>query len=176
MLPIFCLLTTWAISLEFRGKPSMLEADDFLGVCSRKAMTPQKLWTLLFPKYRKDDCSRFASQAAWYRMENGPNSKNGKIGQKRENGPPPENGEKMGFGAIFLFFRHFWAIFRPFRAEGHFLFFGQFFPFFGVRPVFHSIPGGLTCKSRFSFVCVILGYLFDRVTLKSCWVMRRAAC
>ena len=41
-------------------------------------------------------------------------------------------------------FRHFWAILSLFRAEGHFLFFGQFFPIFGFRPVFHSMPGGLT--------------------------------
>ena len=47
----------------------------------------------------------------------------------------------------FLFLRHFWAIFSPFRAEGHFLFFCQFFPIFGFRPVFHSIPGGLTRNS-----------------------------
>ena len=54
----------------------------------------------------------------------------------------PKNGEKMGFGVIFLFFRNFWAIFCPFRAEGHFLFFGQFFhfwilarfPFYTRRP------------------------------------------
>ena len=26
----------------------ILAADDFLGACYRKAMTPQKLWTLLF--------------------------------------------------------------------------------------------------------------------------------
>ena len=49
MLPTFCPPTIWAISLEFRGKPFILEADDFLGACCRKAMTPKKLWTLLFP-------------------------------------------------------------------------------------------------------------------------------
>ena len=38
--------TIWVISLEFHGKPSILEVDDFLGACCRKAMTPQKLWTL----------------------------------------------------------------------------------------------------------------------------------
>ena len=37
------------------------------------------------------------------------------------------------------------AIFSPFRAEGHFCYIlGNFFPIFGFRPVFHSIPGGLT--------------------------------
>ena len=48
MLPTFCPLTIWTISLEFYRKPSILAADDFLGACYRKAMTPQKLWTLLF--------------------------------------------------------------------------------------------------------------------------------
>ena len=45
MLPTFCPPTIWANSLEFCGKPYILEADDFLGTCYRKAMTPQKLWT-----------------------------------------------------------------------------------------------------------------------------------
>ena len=31
------------------GKPSILEADDFLGACCRKALTPQQPWTILFP-------------------------------------------------------------------------------------------------------------------------------
>ena len=92
--------------------------------------------------------SGIASQAAWYRMESGPKSQSGtKIGQKIENGPRPEmgkkwprNGEKMGFGVTFLFFRHFF----PCRAEGHFLFFGHYFPFlyFGPFPFY-----GLTRKS-----------------------------
>ena len=64
------------------------------------------------------------------------------LGPKRKKWP--KKSEKMGFGVIFIFFRHSWAIFSPFRAEGHFLFFGQFFPIFGFWPVFHSIPGGLT--------------------------------
>ena len=57
------------------------------------------------------------------------------------------------------FFRQFWAIFSPFRAEGHFLFFGQFFPILGFRPVFHPIPGGLTrnCKPHFSLFWQICG-------------------
>ena len=50
MLPTFCPLTVWAISLEFCRKPSTLEADDFSGACYRKAMTLKKLWTLLFPQ------------------------------------------------------------------------------------------------------------------------------
>ena len=69
---------------------------------------------------RKQTDASVASQAAWYRMENGPKSKNGKKLAKKnrkwplarngeKNGP---NGEKMGFGVIgviFLFFRQFWA-------------------------------------------------------------------
>ena len=50
MLPTFCPPTIWTISLEFYRKPSILAADDFLGACYRKAMTPQKLWTLFFSK------------------------------------------------------------------------------------------------------------------------------
>ena len=48
----------------------------------------------------------------------------------------PKNGEKMGSGVIFLFFRHSWAIFSPFRAEGHSLFFGQFFSHFWISARF----------------------------------------
>ena len=48
MLPTFCPPTIWTISLEFYRKPSILAADDFLGACYRKAMTPQKLLILLF--------------------------------------------------------------------------------------------------------------------------------
>ena len=40
-------------SLDFYRKPSILAADDFLGACYRKAMTPKKLWTLLFPHKNK---------------------------------------------------------------------------------------------------------------------------
>ena len=52
----------------------------------------------------------------------------------------PKNGEKIGFGVIFLCLHHFWAIFSPFRA-GPFSIFLPFFPIFGFRPVLHSIPG-----------------------------------
>ena len=48
MVPTFCPPTIWTISLELYRKPSILAADDFLGACYRKAMTPKKLWTLLF--------------------------------------------------------------------------------------------------------------------------------
>ena len=60
-----------------------------------------------------------------------------------------QNGEKNGiFGVVFLFVRHFWAIFPHFEPRAIFYFFCQFFPIFGFRPVFHSIPGGLTRKQR----------------------------
>ena len=52
MLPTFCPPTIWAISLEFYRKLSILAADDFLGACFRRAMTPKKLWTLLFPQQK----------------------------------------------------------------------------------------------------------------------------
>ena len=74
--------------------------------------------------------------------------KNRKWPSARNGQKWPKNGEKMGFGAIFLFF----AIFCPFQAEGHFLFFGQFFAIFGFRPFFHSIPGGLTRNTERCFV------------------------
>ena len=50
MLPFICLLTIWAISPEFCRKPYILEADDFLGACYRKAITPQSYG--LFPPKR----------------------------------------------------------------------------------------------------------------------------
>ena len=59
---------------------------------------------------------KVASQAAWYRMENEPKSKNGKkLAKKKKMALSPKQGKngpkmaKMGFGVIFLFFRHFWA-------------------------------------------------------------------
>ena len=54
MLPTFCLPT---ISLELCGKPSILEADDFLGACYRKARTPNKLWTLFFSIWARESNS-----------------------------------------------------------------------------------------------------------------------
>ena len=35
---------------------AILAADDFLGACYRKAMTPKKLWTLLFPQMGQEWC------------------------------------------------------------------------------------------------------------------------
>ena len=49
MLPTFCRPTIEAICLEFCGK---LAVDGFLGACCRKAMAPEKLWTLLSPHIR----------------------------------------------------------------------------------------------------------------------------
>ena len=94
------------------------------------------------------------SQAAWCRMENGPKSKNGKNWPKNRKGPSARSGEKM----VQKWRKkkpksHFFAIFVPFFPEGHFLFFGQSFPVFGLRPVFHSIPGGLTRKCGVSWQC-----------------------
>ena len=61
--------------------------------------------------------SRLASQAAWHRMENGPKRENEKNCPKNRKWPTArngekmaQNGEKMGFGVIFLFFHHFGAI------------------------------------------------------------------
>ena len=48
MVPTFCPLTIWAISLEFCRKPYILEADDFLGACYRKAMSPKKAMDFTF--------------------------------------------------------------------------------------------------------------------------------
>ena len=72
----------------------------------------------------------------------------------------PKNGEKMGFGVIFPFFRHFGAIFSPFRAEGHFLYiflapiFSHFwisarFPFYTRRPDTSNFSQLLANFSRF---------------------------
>ena len=61
-----------------------------------------------------------------------------KIGQKIENGPRPEkgkNGEKMEFGVIFSFFRHFWAVFSPISGRGPFsIFWPIFCPFLDFGP------------------------------------------
>ena len=51
MLSTFCPPVIWAISLEFGGKPSILEANYFLGACCGKAVSPKKLWTLFCPNW-----------------------------------------------------------------------------------------------------------------------------
>ena len=71
-------------------------------------------------------------------MENGPISKKGKkFAKKIEMALGPKWGKmahkwrkKRDSGSFFYFF----AIFSPFRAEGHFLFFGHFFPFLDIGP------------------------------------------
>ena len=62
-LPTCCPLTIWAISLEFCRQPHILEADDLLGACYRRAMTPKKLWTLLF-SIGKRLCCEYARKKA----------------------------------------------------------------------------------------------------------------
>ena len=111
------------------------------------------------------------SQAAWHRMENGPKSKNGKkIGQKIENGPRPKMGEKWpkewpenGIWGHFSIFSPILGHFFPISGWGPFLFFGQFFPIFGFRLVFHSIPGSLTRNSWDKRLCTTLK-VDERVT------------
>ena len=64
MLPTSCPPTIWAIPLESHRKLSILAADDFLGACYRKAMTPKKLWTLLFPP-KKGSENTGANEIFW---------------------------------------------------------------------------------------------------------------
>ena len=84
--------------------------------------------------------SRLASQAAWYRMENGPKSKNGKKLAQKMKRPSARNGEKMAQKSrknrkmtpnpTFPILGHF----PPFRAEGRFIFCANFFPFLDFGP------------------------------------------
>ena len=71
-LPAFCPPMLWVISLEFCGKPFILEADDFLGACSRKAVAPQKLWTLLFRDFNYLIHETYAE--IWKENKKGPTS------------------------------------------------------------------------------------------------------
>ena len=81
MFPTFCPLTIWAISQEFCRKPYILEADDLLGSCYRKAMTLKKLWTLL--TFSPDYSWSFA---ACFPKENGQANKKPTV--HRENQTP----------------------------------------------------------------------------------------
>ena len=63
-----------------------------------------------------------------------------------------KNGENIEQWPQIPFFRHFGAILSPFRGIG--LFFRPIFPVFGFRPVFHSIPGGLTRKPPLPLICL----------------------
>ena len=102
---------------------------------------------------------RLASQAAWYRMENGPKAK--KTDQKIENSPTPEmgktwpkNGEKKKNYLISQFLPFLGHVF-PISGRGLFLlFFSQFLPIFGFWPVFHCIPGDLTRNPRLPLTCL----------------------
>ena len=85
---------------------------------------------------------RFASQAAWYRMENGPKSKNGKkIGKKIENGRRPEIGKKMaqkwrknGIRGHFSIFSAFLGHFFPEMPRAIFYFLANLFSFSDFGP------------------------------------------
>ena len=103
--------------------------------------------------------------------------KMGKNWPKHRKWPSARNGEKMAqkwrnnrkttpnpISAPFL------GHFSPFRAEGHFLFFGQFFPIFGIRPVFHSIPGGLTRKPCLPFPLISEDFWVFLSLLSDCCV------
>ena len=59
-----------------------------------------------------------ASQAAWYRTENGPKSKNGKKWPKNRKWPSARNREKIRFGVISLFCRHLGVQTSCFVARG----------------------------------------------------------
>ena len=89
----------------------------------------------------------------------GRDPKMGKNWPKNRKWPWAPKWRKNGIWGHFSIFRHFWAIFSSFRAEGHFLFFGQFFPIFGFRPVFHSIPGGQTRNQSWAFLGSTFGIL-----------------
>ena len=64
----------------------------------------------------------------------------------RNGGKMAQKWRKNGIWGHFSIFSPFLGHFFPFWAGSHFLFFGQFLPIFAFRPVFHSIPGGLTRK------------------------------
>ena len=51
MLPTCCPPTMWAIYLKFRRDTSILETDNFLGTCCRKAVTPKSYGLYLFPDF-----------------------------------------------------------------------------------------------------------------------------
>ena len=97
-------------------------------------------------------CSWVAIEVAIYRMGNGPGAQ---IPEKwKENGkwPHARNGREMAaemekwtpkwdFGLILAIFSISAAIFRPFRAWGHFPFSFPFFRDFCSGPVSHSVNG-----------------------------------
>ena len=100
-----------------------------------------------------------ASLAPWHRMENR-KAKWQKIGRKIEKGLRPEigqkwpkNGLKMGFGVIFLFFRHFGAIF-PISGHGPFSTFRPSFSYCRLSanfPFCAGRPDSRICWSHWEF-------------------------
>ena len=86
--------------------------------------------------------------------ENGPKPENGKKNwpKKLAHGPKwPKNGEKNGKNAPKSNFSPCLGHCVPISGGGPFSIFRPFFPIFGFRPVFHSMPGGLTRKSNWEF-------------------------
>ena len=84
--------------------------------------------------------------------ETGPEQKSRKNGKENGKWPPARNGQKMAtemekwtqkweFGLILAIFSILAAIFRPFRAGGHFPFSFPFFRDFCSGPVSHSVNG-----------------------------------
>ena len=70
-----------------------------------------------------------------------------KNGQKMENGPRPETEKKRPKkrkNGVWGHFSPFLDHFFPISGRGAFSIFWPIFPIFGFRPVFHSVPGGLT--------------------------------
>ena len=93
-----------------------------------------------------------AIEVAIYRMGNGPEQKSRKNGKENGKWPHARNGRKMAaemekwtqkwdFGLILAIFSISAAIFRPFRAWGHFPFSFPFFRDFCSGPVSHSVNG-----------------------------------
>ena len=85
----------------------------------------------------------------------GRSPKMGKNWPKNRKWPSARNGEKMaqkwrknGIWGHFSIFCHFLGHFFPISGRGPLYIFWPIFSHFGFRPVFHSIPGGLTRKSQ----------------------------
>ena len=107
--------------------------EEFLGPSGPKLETELKM------------SSRVTSQAAWYRMENGPKSKNGKKLAKNRKWPSAQNGEKMA---------QKWRKNRKITPNPIFLpFLGHFFPISGRGPfsIFWPIFSHFWISARFPF-------------------------
>ena len=84
-------------------------------------------------------------------MENRPKAENGKNWRKNNKWPTARNGENMAQKWLKQRRKnksHYFAIFGPFLPHfgplAIFYFSANFCPNFGFRPVFHSMPGGLS--------------------------------